>query len=113
MTAILESGELNPSLNKYRNKRLIVRLRAKVLHATGAAVHRHATIVEGHLVRGAQMPTAVYVEISEASTGFSLLQYDAEESCVADTWHPTVAEAMAQAKFEFGIGETGWIPLND
>ena len=90
-----------------------MRLRAKVLQATGAAVHRHATIVEGHLVRGAQISTAAHVEISEASTGFSLLHYDADENCVADTWHPTLDEAMDQAKFEFGIEEADWISLND
>lgn len=68
------------------DKRPIVNLRAKVIQATGATVHRHATIVEGRLVRGAQIPTSVYVEISEASAGFSLLHYyDANGSCVADT----------------------------
>jgi hypothetical protein len=88
-------------------------LRAKVLQATGTAVHRHATIVEGRLVRGAQISTAVYVEISEASTGFSLFHHDADGSCVADTWHLTLDEAMEQAKFEFGIGETDWVSIDD
>jgi hypothetical protein len=101
------------TLSCQANKRRIMRLRAKVSQATGATAHRHATLVKGSLVQGAQTPAAAYVEITEGPPGFSLLHLDADGRCVADTWHPTIAEAMDQAKFEFKIEETDWVSIGE
>jgi hypothetical protein len=90
-----------------------MRLRAKVSQSTGATAHRHATLVKGSLVHGAQTPAAAYVEITEGPPGFSLLHLDADGCCVADTWHSTLAEAMSQAKLEFGIEEFDWISVDE
>ena len=84
-----------------------MRLQAKVLHD-----HRRTAYNVGRHVQDTQPPT-VYLEITEGPPGFSLLHLDADGCYVADTWHPTLAEAMKQAKCEFGIEETGWISLNE
>lgn len=39
---------------------------------------------------------------------FFLLQCDASGSCVADTWHATIAEAQRQAAFAFAVGPEDW-----
>lgn len=89
-----------------------MRLRADVSRTTGADVRRRAGYVEGRHVQPAQPPT-VQLEITEGPPGFSLLHLDANGDCVGDTWHPTLVEAMRQAKVEFGVEETAWISISD
>ena len=47
-------------------------------------------------------------EIVEIGGAIYLLRLNAASECVADTWHPDVAAAEAQAAFEYGIGDDGW-----
>jgi hypothetical protein len=89
-----------------------VKLRADVSGATGADGRRRAGYVEGRHVQPARPPT-VHVEITEGPPGFSLIHLDANGDCVGDTWHPTLAEAMRQAKVELGVEETAWISISD
>ena len=55
----------------------------------------------------------VQVQITEEPLGFSFLNLDADGCCVADTWHPMLAEAMDQAKREIGIEKADWISSAD
>jgi hypothetical protein len=91
-----------------------MRLRANVVRATGATVHRQAKLVDGAVVAGEQLPVSVKVEIGESrSGGVFLYHYDAVGRCIADTWHATLAEAKEQAKFEFGIEAGDWVEVTD
>jgi hypothetical protein len=86
-----------------------MRLRANVVRATGATVHRHAKVAKGAIVTGAQVTIPARVEIEEPSSGgFFLYHYDATGRCIADTWHATLAEAKEQARFEFEIEGADW-----
>jgi hypothetical protein len=64
-----------------------------------------------HLIAGAhgpaEVPPAVRVEIVEDG-GVWLLRFDQGGACVADTWHATVEEAQAQARFEYAISDDEW-----
>ena len=54
------------------------------------------------------MGDAKWVEIREDAEGVFLLRYNSADECVGDTWHLTVAEAKAQAAFEYGVTEAEW-----
>jgi hypothetical protein len=91
-----------------------MRLRANVAKATGATVHRQATLVSGAVVPGTQVFIPARVEIDEArSGGFFLYHYDAAGRCIADTWHATLAEAKEQATFEFEIEAADWVEVTN
>lgn len=68
-----------------------------------------------HLIAGARghtgVPPAVRVEIVEDG-GAWLLRFDERGTCVADTWHATVEEAKAQARFEYAISADEWQPVS-
>jgi hypothetical protein len=87
-----------------------MKLRANVSRIAG--VSHHADHVDGRHVQDVQALT-MQVEITEGPPGFSLLHMDAEGDCVADTWHPTLAEAVRQAKTQFGIEEADWTSTSD
>jgi hypothetical protein len=64
--------------------------------------------------KGLAADVAARVEIGEARLGgFFLYRYDPEGRCIADTWHPTLAEAREQATFEFDIAATDWVEVRD
>ncbi len=90
-----------------------MRLRASVLHATGATVHRRAKLEKGVVVPGGQVAIPSRVEIGQTSSGFFLYHYDAAGRCIADTWHPTLADAKRQANFEFGIDDAEWVEVTN
>lgn len=89
-----------------------MKLRADVSRTTGADVRRRAGYVAGRHVQLTQLPT-VQVEITEGPPGFSLIHLDANGDCVGDTWHPTLVEAMRQAKVEFGVEESAWVSIGE
>jgi hypothetical protein len=91
-----------------------LRIRANVVKSTGATVHRHAKLVRGTVVPGNPVGPSVRVEIDEArSGGFYLYHYDTAGRCIADTWHATLAEAKAQARFEFEIEGADWVEVTN
>ncbi len=57
-------------------------------------------------VEGNKEISTLRIEPTDGS--FFLLQYAASGSCVADTWHATVAEAQSQAAFAFAVGPEEW-----
>jgi hypothetical protein len=51
---------------------------------------------------------AQFLIIEEHSDGIFLYRYDAQGSCVGDTWHSTVDDAKAQAAYEFSDSLESW-----
>ena len=49
-----------------------------------------------------------WVEIEASAGACSLFYFDASGNCQTDTWHETVEQALAQARFEFEIEECNW-----
>jgi len=90
-----------------------MRLRASVQQATGATEHRQATLVEGVLVPGEQLPVPTTVEIAQTQSGFFIFHYDANGHCLSDTWHATLVDAKEQARFEFGIEDADWMEVTN
>jgi hypothetical protein len=86
------------------------------------AVHLHAAVKSRHsLVRHAvaqqdstgklmtsNLPFATSLVIEPGENGVLLLRYNAAGEFCGDTWHLTVEEAKAQAKFEFEVESTVW-----
>jgi len=90
-----------------------MKLRARVRRPTGNTEHYQSALEGESLVRVAKMPDPVTVEIEEGENGYYLFCLDADGACVADTWHLTVGDAKAQAKFEFEIDEQAWLQVVD
>ena len=90
-----------------------MRLRARVGNTTGAATHRLAHLDGGELIKGEALPRPAWVEIERQDHGYYLFSLDASRKCFADTWHPTLEAAKAQARFEFGIPEEDWEAVAD
>lgn len=86
----------------------MLRRQAFVRKLTGRAVHLIGTIVDGELVPLAKCETPVRVEISAEDAAYFLFRFDADNDCVAGTWHKTLEEAMRQSEVEFGILESDW-----
>ena len=78
-------------------------MRAKVAHST----HRTKHTIGTHLVSG-----VVALEINEHKGLYYLYRYDAMGRCLADTCHASLAEAMAQAEYEYEI-EGPWDKGNE
>jgi hypothetical protein len=84
------------------------RLHATVRRVTGATVHSIGTIRDGAPVPVVRIPDPTTLEIAEDDGGFFLLRLDGEGVCVADTWHQTLNEAKAQARFEYEVDDGDW-----
>ena len=52
--------------------------------------------------------TIVAVEIIADAAGYLLVGIGSAGSSIADTWHPTIAEAKAQAAFQYGVDGSEW-----
>jgi hypothetical protein len=64
-----------------------------------------------HYRNGRLLPAPQSVEIVQlvpAAPGYYLLYFDSDGAEMTDTWHESVASAMEQAKFEFGLLPTEW-----
>jgi hypothetical protein len=84
--------------------RVMRRLRsAIVLAAKGTTVHRVVTAA-GEVV----VPTPHHVTIVEDHGQVFVLREDADNACMADTWHESVDEAVAAVLWEYEIGP--WDP---
>lgn len=85
-----------------------MRWRAAVAGAIGNTRHDIGTLDAGQPTHPAKLPIPTWVEIHAEDGAFYLFRLDAQGNCVADTWHPTLEEAMEQAAFEYGIGPVDW-----
>lgn len=61
------------------------------------------------LARETDVPN--HVEIRIAVGGCYLMRMNAQGACIFDTWHMTLAEAKAQAEFEYAIADGDWSEL--
>ena len=86
-------------------------LEAPVKRVTNKTVHRQAIFVDGQRVPFGTILPPTRVRIEPTDDGFLLLYLDASGEETADTWHASVAEAKAQAKFEFEIEESDWVEV--
>ncbi|WP_147443146.1 hypothetical protein [Corallococcus sp. AB011P] len=57
--------------------------------------------------------TVASLEITSADDAFYLFRLGANELPLDDTWHPSLEEAMRQAKFEFSVGPADWTQVED
>ena len=76
---------------------------ATVRRATGATAHYQAGS-DGVSV----LPVPKALRIIQEAAGFFLLRLDENGVCIADTWHSTLDEAKAQARFEYDVGSDDW-----
>ena len=77
------------------------------MQSLGVTTHLRITpVADGHQV--ISLPDPSFLEIVDNDGAALLLRLDPAKTCIADTWHETVAAAKAQAKFEYGIEEDKW-----
>ncbi|WP_147449016.1 hypothetical protein [Corallococcus terminator] len=48
------------------------------------------------------------LEINQEEGAFYLIRLSAQGQYIADTWHPSIEEAMRQAKHEFSVDPGDW-----
>ncbi|RKI03822.1 hypothetical protein D7Y04_02330 [Corallococcus sp. AB038B] len=70
-----------------------------------AALHRQTTKSMGEVV--------VLLEITSGDGAFYLFRLGTHQQPLGDTWHPSLEEAMRQAKYEFSAGPVDWIRSDD
>ena len=85
-----------------------MKLRAEPKKDLGKTKHTLGRIIAGEPVEMENMPATKWLEIVEEKSGIFLYHFSADGLCVADTWHLSIQEAMAQAKFELQIETTDW-----
>jgi hypothetical protein len=64
-----------------------------------------------HRIGAERCADPVAVRIVMEDDGFYLLRLDPEGQCLADTWHQSLEEAKAQARFEYEIDDADWSPV--
>jgi len=80
---------------------------ARVTRVLHGGIHFTATLENGKPERAADLPSAnvVEIELTDPSGPCTLYRFtDSREFC-GDTWHKTLAEAFAQAQYEYGLSE--------
>jgi hypothetical protein len=85
-----------------------VQLEANVRRVTGSTAHYWTRVSQNGSHETREVNPPLTVEIEDGEDGFFLLHFNEVGECVADSWHATLEEAKAQAKFEFEIGEDDW-----
>ncbi len=80
---------------------------AKVKRSKDVASHSLGGILEG-TIETAPIQAPASLELVQRDGAYYLLHLDDAGQCIADTWHPSIEEAKAQAEFEFGIGPEDW-----
>jgi len=65
----------------------------------------------GVLDEGAGFPRPEVVFIDDSESGWFLFQYTLAGQFGGDSWHESLEQAKAQAKYEHGAGLGDWIPV--
>jgi hypothetical protein len=74
-------------------------------HVSGSKAHVSMMVGKGGL---APLPDPVALRILSDGAGYSMLRLDKAGTSIAHTWHPTFAEAQAEAARAFGVGADEW-----
>ena len=80
---------------------------ARVRQVLHPGIHYIAKLQDGRPERVADLPSPDFVEIEFTQPGGACTLFrftDGGEFC-GDTWHETLAEAFAQAEYEYGLSE--------
>jgi hypothetical protein len=85
-----------------------VRLQATVRRRTHTTKHYEGFVDDDGQFRVDETPDVCRVEIERQHDGVYLFYFNARGDCIADTWHPTLDEAKAQAADEFLLEEADW-----
>jgi hypothetical protein len=59
------------------------------------------------------MADPTLVALAQTDDGYFLERYTETREFAGDTWHPTRAEAVGQAEWEYGERVAGWVILAD
>jgi hypothetical protein len=76
-------------------------------------IHKIGEVRGGQVHARADLPTPNRVEIDAASPEAPCMMYrytDMGEFC-GDTWHETLADAFAQARYEYGLSEQDFVTV--
>ena len=94
----------------------MIKLVARVRSVTGRARHSIGTASPtGQPMATSDFSPATRVEIEPAggdSPAQFLIRYDAHGNFAGDTWHRNVADAMAQAEWEYEIRQADWTEIS-
>ncbi|HKY28590.1 MAG TPA: hypothetical protein VJM12_11690 [Pyrinomonadaceae bacterium] len=77
---------------------------------TGRTRHTQGAWTSEGLVRGAQLPVPYKLMIAQIppDEGYYLLYLDQQGNEITDTYHNSLEEAVAQAKWEFDVQADEW-----
>nr|WP_128794530.1 hypothetical protein [Corallococcus coralloides] len=62
---------------------------------------------------GTPSETVTSLEITSGDGAYYLFRLGANEQPLGDTWHPSLNEALRQAKSEFSVGPDDWTQVED
>ncbi len=86
---------------------------ANVTKVLKSDIHKIGEVRGGQVHAHADLPTPNRVEIEAASPLAPCMMYrytDMGEFC-GDTWHETLADAFAQARYEYGLSEQDFVTV--
>ena len=84
------------------NTKIILRTKSgSLLHETGKTEHRYGI---------GKLPCPTHLKILQyaGDNGFYLLYFDKEDQEMTDTYHDSMAKAIKQANWEFGLTIDDW-----
>jgi hypothetical protein len=80
---------------------------------TGKTRHTQGILIPEGVVRGEELPTPCELLIAQLppDEGYYLLYLDKVGNEITDTYHESLEEALAQAKWEFDVAPSEWETL--
>jgi hypothetical protein len=66
-----------------------------------------------HSWNGKSMPSTRHIILAEHSDGPLIYRYSEDWKFAGDTWHRSVADAIHQIEFEFGVSELQWRTISE
>ncbi len=86
---------------------------ARMVNVLKSGIHKIGEIQDGQVrpVANLPLPNRIEIEFEECDEPCFMYRYtDANEFC-GDTWHANLADAFAQAEYEYGLVEQDFVPL--